>query len=127
MVNKLLILPLLLITFVACNGTKIDFTEPKVENIQFVTDGEGITEPTSMSGTLIRPIYNDATDKISMNGKIYQVGLSSSVSAWKFILEQELNSQIPVRVTGKTSRATGYPPDKTKTIDVITIETILPQ
>lgn len=127
MVNKLLILPLLLITFVACNGTKVDFTEPKVEKIQFVTDGEGITEPTSMNGTLIRPIYNDATDKISMNGKIYQVGFSSSVSAWSFIHAQNLNSQIPVKIQGKTSRAAGYMPDKTKTIDVITIETILPQ
>lgn len=127
MVNKLLIFPLLLFTFVACNGTKVDFTEPKVEKIQFVTDGEGITEPTSMNGTLIRPSVNDGTDKVILNGQTYQVGKYSSAGAYSFIYSKALGSQTAVKVSGKTGVDKGYAPNPEASIKVITLETILPQ
>jgi hypothetical protein len=48
MVNKLFTLILLAFSITACNGTKIEFTEPKMEKFAEGTIAEGITDRWSM-------------------------------------------------------------------------------
>lgn len=126
MVNKFIVLTILLFSFVACNGAKIEFTKPEMESTQIITTGEGIIQP-GLSGTLVRPSVNDGTDKIVMNGKTYQVGKYSSAGAYSFIYAKELGSHTNVKLSGNTTKDSGYAPSPSANIDVINIETISAQ
>ena len=128
MVNKLFTLLILSILMTACNGAKIEFTDPKVEKLGEGTLAEGITQPaTNMSGTLVRPAVNDGTEKIISGGRTYQVGKYSSAGAYSFIQSRPLGSQTNVTFSGNTGRDTGYAPTPSASIDVINLEVILAQ
>lgn len=125
MVNKLILIPMLLVSFVACDGGKVQFTEPtNTRSVEYITTPD--TEAKSETeGNFVRGAALGKPNKLILAGKEYFLSMYSSIEGQTFENAVPYGETVRVKVKGNIGKKeTGHAPTPEQEVDVYVVATI---